>query len=190
MAALNHAVVHAATDYDDARRVLLLERRRKILLARSRLLDFTQLLHPHPDFPDDAAKSTYEIGPPHPVIAKVLEDVAEGREKRVIIVCPPRIGKTELASKSFPAWFGGKFPDKSLIAATYNEKYAWDLGRAVRDNFRHPAFNQIFPDVTLKKQSQASDRLQTSRGGIIVFVGRGGTITGRGGDLIDRKSVV
>src|SRR3546814_4215257 len=46
------------------------------------------------------------------------------------------------------------------------------------------AYQQIFPNVRFRKGSQAADRLQTEEGGLIAFVGRGGSITGRGADLM------
>ena len=47
-----------------------------------------------------------------------------------------------------------------------------------------PPYAQVFPGTTLKTDSKASDRLETTEGGILAFVGRGGTTTGRGGDLL------
>src|SRR3546814_17224254 len=46
------------------------------------------------------------------------------------------------------------------------------------------AYQQIFPNVRFRKGSQAADRLQTEEGGLIAFVGRGGSNTGRGADLM------
>jgi predicted phage terminase large subunit-like protein len=48
---------------------------------------------------------------------------------------------------------------------------------------QHPGSKQAFPDLVLKSDSAASDRLETTLGGVIAFVGRGGTTTGRGADL-------
>jgi predicted phage terminase large subunit-like protein len=53
----------------------------------------------------------------------------------------------------------------------------------VRDVIQHPATTQAFPALQLKSDSAASDRLETTDGGVIAFVGRGGTTTGRGADL-------
>jgi len=47
-----------------------------------------------------------------------------------------------------------------------------------------PAYQLVFPGVTLKDDSRAADRLRTAQGGAVFFVGRGGAITGRGGDLL------
>jgi len=54
----------------------------------------------------------------------------------------------------------------------------------VRDIMLSPAYAQVFPDTRLKVDSAASDRLETVQGGVMAFVGRGGTTTGRGGDVL------
>lgn len=167
------------------------ERLRAVLLrllavdkARVDLIAFTKLMRPTPDEPDDATRSQYQDERFHRVMAAGLEELEKGNFKRLIITIPPRHGKTELASKSFIAWFVGRQPRKSVIFGTYNEKFSGDIGRAVRDTMRHPAYAQVFPDARLKEDSQAADRLETTLGGVLAFVGRGGTTTGRGGDLL------
>jgi predicted phage terminase large subunit-like protein len=97
---------------------------------------------------------------------------------------PPRHGKTKLSSHLFPAWFVGKHPEKSIIVATYGEKFAWDHGRAVRDLIESPLYRQVFPNTRLKTGSASQERLETEQGGILFFLGRGSGATGRGADVI------
>ena len=40
----------------------------------------------------------------HRQIIDKLEAVERGEIKRLMIFCPPRLGKSELVSKRFPAW--------------------------------------------------------------------------------------
>src|SRR3546814_15427793 len=70
------------------------------------------------------------------------------------------------------------------MAATVTQPFAEDCGRDVRSIMNSKAYQQIFPNVRFRKGSQAADRLQTEEGGLIAFVGRGGSITGRGADLM------
>jgi len=163
---------------------LVLKRLIACLAARDSLLAFTRLMMPKPEEPDDPDFSRYEAQKFHEIMAAALEELEAGRYKKLIIQIGPRHGKTELASKKFAAWLAGRNPHKSLIFGTYNEKFSQDIGRAVRDIIMSPQFAQVFPDVTLKDDSQASDRLETNKGGIFAFVGRGGTTTGRGGDFL------
>jgi predicted phage terminase large subunit-like protein len=162
----------------------VLKRLIAILDAEQDMLAFTRLMMPVPDHADDPDFSRYVPQRFHKVICAALEELEEGRIKRLIISLPPRHGKTQLASKMFPAWFAGRNPHKSLIFGTYNEKFAGDIGRSVRETMLSAAYAQVFPEVILKDDSQASDRLQTVQGGMLAFVGRGGTTTGRGGDVL------
>lgn len=169
---------------DQARYELVLKRLIAVLAAHDEMLAFTKLMMPTPGEPDDPDYTRYEVQRFHAVIAAALEELEAGRYKRLIISLPPRHGKTQLASKMFPAWFVGRNPHLSLIFGTYNEKFSQDIGRAVRDLMLSPAYAQVFPETQLKHESQASDRLETVQGGIMAFVGRGGTTTGRGGDVL------
>lgn len=162
----------------------LLERKKAILQARGDLIAFARFMMPIPDAQDDVSVSLYRPAKHHRVLGAALEEVEKGVYKRLQITLPPRHGKTKLASHLFAAWFIGRNPEKSLICATYSEKFAWDHGRAVRDLIESPLFRQIFPDVRLKSGSASMDRLETEDGGVLFFLGRGSGATGRGADVI------
>jgi predicted phage terminase large subunit-like protein len=174
-----------ASPQDDVRRYeLVLQRLIEIKkIEEGSFLPFVSLTMPTPEYPDDPAKSLYDAQRFHQVMAAALEEVCFGRMKRLIIVMPPRHGKTEAASKRFIPFYCGHNPGKSVIFGTYNDKFSQDIGRAVRDVIQHPATQQVFPNLHLKGDSAASDRLETTDNGVVAFVGRGGTTTGRGADL-------
>lgn len=163
------------------RRELIIHRLLAADAAKTNLLDYTAYTMPDFTNVDDVRLTRYQGAKLHKTLAQVLEDIAEGKKLRVIINCPPRHGKTELASKRFIAWLMGRFPEKSLIFGTYNQTFADDVGRAVRDIATSPQHRQVFPEFGLKEGSAAVDRLETTKDGVISFVGRGGTATGRGG---------
>jgi predicted phage terminase large subunit-like protein len=167
-----------------SRRDLLIERLLAAETAAGALIPFAKFVMPDPNDVDDVAKSQYQDALHHRAIAAALEEVEKGNYQRIIINCPPRHGKTELASKKFLAWYSGRNPSHHAIFGTYNEIYAKDVGRAVRDIIQSPYFAQVFPDYSLKDGSAAADRLETHQGGILAFVGRGGTTTGRGGHIL------
>ena len=96
----------------------------------------------------------------------------------------PRVGKTTLASSMYPAWYIGRHPERSIIVATYNETYSWDLGRKIRDIMQTPQYRQVFPDLQIKKKSAAVNRVETTDGGVVFCVGRGSAVTGRGAHTI------
>lgn len=152
--------------------------------AKQSLIKFTEMTMPDPEDPDNVDKSRYQPVRHHETICAALEEVEKGTYQRLIISMPPRHGKSELASRRFPAWFLGKDPYRQVIFATYNADLAMDFGRSVREIMRQPAFRQVFPGCKLRIGSQSSDRIQTEEGGVANFVGVGGALTGRGADLL------
>lgn len=152
--------------------------------ARDSLIGFTEFTMPDKENPDDAELTRYQAQYFHRALAKALEDVEAGKRLRLIITFPPRHGKSELSSKRFPAWYIGRDPYRYVAVCTYNQTFAEDFGKAVRGIMMGPAYRQVFPGCALKAGSKAADRLETEEGGALFFLGRGGTITGRGADLI------
>lgn len=141
--------------------------------AASHLIPFTEFTLPR-----------YNAGDHHKLIAEKLEAVERGDIDRLMIFAPPRHGKSELASKRFPAWFLGRNPAKEIIAASYNSDLARDFGRSVRNIARDPDFAAIFPGTTLADDSKAADRWNTGQGGGYVAAGVGTAITGRGAHVL------
>lgn len=141
-------------------------------LARSSLLAFTEYTN-----------EQYQRAAHHELIAKKLEAVERGEIDRLMIFMPPRHGKSELASKRFPAWCLGRNPKRQIIAASYNSDLANDFGRNVRNLVAEPEFGQVFSGVTLAPDSQAANRMNTNHGGTYVAAGVGTAVTGRGAHI-------
>lgn len=118
----------------------------------------------------------------HRLIAEKLEAVERGETKRLMIFMPPRHGKSELASVRFPAWFLGRNPERSIIAASYNSDLASDFGYKVREVVRSRYFSNVF-DFGLSADSQAAGRWRTDAGGSYAAAGVGTAVTGRGADV-------
>ena len=168
---------------DSDRRLLLLDRKKAILRARASLIPFARYMSPDPDRRADALHSSYEVARHHRVIGAALEEVEAGRIRRLMISVPPRHGKTKLASMLFPAWYLGRNPRHSVVFATYNDKYAQDVGAVVKTMIQSPLYRHVFPELELRYGGAASDRLSIVGGGDMFCVGVGGTLTGRGGSI-------
>jgi predicted phage terminase large subunit-like protein len=166
------------------RLLLLLKRKRAILRAREDLIAFTELMMPDPDHHEDAEKSLYDPQKFHRVIGAALGEVESEHYRRLMIILGPRFGKTTLASSMFPAWYIGRHPDRSIIVATYNEHYSWDLGRKIQTIMGLPQYAQVFPGAQIKARASAVNRIETTKGGVVFMVGRGSSITGRGAHVI------
>jgi predicted phage terminase large subunit-like protein len=149
-----------------------LKRELETRTARQSLLAFTEYTNP-----------AYQRAQHHEQIAAKLEAVERGDIDRLMIFMPPRHGKSELASKRFPAWCLGRNPKRQIIAASYNSDLANDFGRNVRNIVAEPEFGQVFPSVSLAPDSQAANRMNTNHGGAYVAAGVGTAVTGRGAHI-------
>lgn len=106
-----------------------------------------------------------------------LVDLYRGKRERVLVSFPPRHGKSELISHWFPIWFLSMDPSKKVILASYEQDFATQWGRRVR--------NAIIDfggelGLNLEPSSTAASRWDLTTGGGMLSVGAGGPITGRG----------
>jgi len=120
----------------------------------------------------------------HALMAKKFEAIARGELRRVIINMPPRHTKSEFASYLFPSWYLGLFPQKKIIQCSNTGELAVGFGRKVRNLVGSEAYAKIFPDVTLRQDSKAAGRWSTNKNGEYFAIGVGGTVTGKGGDIV------
>lgn len=125
----------------------------------------------------------YKVGPHHRRLAKIFEDVAAGKKKRVIVNIAPRHGKSELISYLAPAWFLGKYPHKKVIMASHTADLAVDFGRRVRNLVADDKYKDIFPQIELQQDSKSASRWGTNFKGEYFAIGVGGALAGRGADL-------
>jgi predicted phage terminase large subunit-like protein len=125
----------------------------------------------------------FKVGPHHRKLAKIFQDVLEGKKKRVIINIAPRMGKSEFSSYLFPAYFLGRYPEKKIIMATHTASLSEDFGRRVRNLIESEEYLEIFPDTVVADDQKAAGKWSTGAGGQYYAVGVGGALAGRGADL-------
>src|SRR5580704_11953978 len=75
--------------------------------AKSSLISFTEYTY-----------RRYETAAIHRQIAEQLERVERGEIDRLMLLVPPRHGKSELASRRLPAWYLGRHPERQFISAS------------------------------------------------------------------------
>ena len=123
-------------------------------------------------------------GQHHALMAQKFEEIASGKIKRLIINMPPRHTKSEFASYLLPAWFLGKFPNKKIIQCSNTAELAVGFGRKVRNLVDGETYAKVFPNVSLRSDSKAAGRWSTNANGEYFAIGVGGTVTGKGADLL------
>lgn len=142
-------------------------------LARASLASYAPLVFP-----------SYQVFKHHSLLMRKLEAVEAGTCRRLMIFMPPRMGKSCTTTEIFPAWYLGRHPDRSVITASYSQEFVEGFGRKVRNYVADPRTRAVFPELQLAEDSQSVRRFDTTAGGSYFAVGRGGAITGRGGDLV------
>jgi hypothetical protein len=124
------------------------------------------------------------VGEHHRIIAKALDRVVSGDCKRLMIAMPPRHGKSQMGSYLFPAYIMGKKPDAKLIVGSHTADLAQRFGRMIRNLVDDEKYKELFPGMTLSVDSKAAGRWNTAQGGEAFFIGKGGAMTGRGGNIV------
>ena len=74
-----------------------------------------------------------------------LADVVAGRSPRLMLTMPPRHGKSELASRRFPAYALGRYPDLSVISTSYAADLSSRMNRDVQRVIDSPEYRELSP---------------------------------------------
>jgi len=107
------------------------------------------------------------------VLATILEKVASGDVKRLLIQLPPRHSKSELVSRLFSAYYLARNPSHFVGINSYSAELAYTLSRASRENY-------IKCGGVVRDDAAAVKHWETPEGGGMWAAGVGGSITGKG----------
>lgn len=118
------------------------------------------------------------------MICEQFDRVVSGEVDRLLLLCPPQHGKSQIASRRFPAYVLGRDPTRDIISASATAELAEGFGRDVRNCIASQEYRNVFPDTRLAEDSQAKGRWNTAQGGSYYAVGIGGQLFGRGGMAI------
>lgn len=107
------------------------------------------------------------------VLAAVLQRVADGEIKRLMVFMPPRHGKSEEISRLFSAYFLSRYPHRWVAISSYAAELAFTLSRAARENY-------VNAGCEMKVGSGSLAHWETGSGGGLFAAGVGGPFTGKG----------
>jgi predicted phage terminase large subunit-like protein len=117
-------------------------------------------------------------------ITHQLERVRSGETRRLIITLPPRNLKSITASVAFPAFALGHDPSLRIVCASYSQDLAAKHGRDFRTILEMPWDQALFPQTRIDPHKNTETEIQTTGLGYRLSTSVGGTLTGRGGNLI------
>ena len=119
----------------------------------------------------------YRFYRPHAELVKQLQRVISGECKRLIVSCPPRLGKSTLSSKLLPAAYLLAHPERYVAICSYSAELAEGFSREAREYYKASG-GMIDPS------NQSVNRWGTEGGGGCWATGVGGSVTGRSASLI------
>ena len=129
----------------------------------------------------------FVIGEHHEIICEALERVLKGELKRLIINIAPRYGKTELAVKAFISHGLALNPSAKFIHLSYADDLALDNSETVKDLIQTDYYQQLFPEVQIKKDAKAKNKWYTTLNGGVLARAAGGQVTGFGAGKVDEE---
>jgi predicted phage terminase large subunit-like protein len=115
-------------------------------------------------------------------IAWQLDRISNGEIQRLIVTIPPRHLKSIMISIAWVAWCLGKAPEMRFICLSYSSELAAKLSRDCRQVMQSDWYQAVFPGTVLLRSTETE--LETHEGGGRFATSVGGTLTGRGGDVI------
>ena len=116
-------------------------------------------------------------------VTDALQDVAEGKLRRLMLFMPPRHGKSMTVSETFASYFIGRHPTSHVIIVSYGDALAMQFGRRNKQLVQQYGKELFDISVSSDQSSKVDWELARTHGGV-TSVGIGGSITGRGASLL------
>ena len=131
-----------------------------------------------------AIDTNYKFGTHLKRLGSLLMEVEQNVKNRIAVSMAPRMGKSQMISIYYPAWYLGKHPDHKVIVASHTADLAVVMARKVRNLINTPEYKAIFPKTNIASDAKAAAQWNTTKGGEYFAIGVGGALAGRGAHLI------
>ena len=131
-----------------------------------------------------AIDANYKFGAHLKRLGGLLMEVEQNIKNRIAVSMAPRMGKSQMISIYYPAWYLGKHPDHKVIVASHTADLAVVMARKVRNLINTPEYKAIFPNTSIASDAKAAAQWNTTKGGEYFAIGVGGALAGRGAHLI------
>ncbi|OIN58001.1 terminase large subunit [Arsenicibacter rosenii] len=122
----------------------------------------------------------------HEIMAGQLDGFAKGEFKKMMVFVPPQHGKSELSTRSLPAYLFGRNSALKIAVLSYSASKAKKFNREIQARITSNGYRALFPEVRLAtakdeaatRTTEEFDVLGDKGTGSLKSVGRGGPLTG------------
>ncbi len=122
----------------------------------------------------------------HEAMADKLHRFATGEYKKMMIFVPPQHGKSELSTRSLPAYLFGLNSAFKIAVLSYSASKAKKFNREIQARMTAPAYRALYPSVRLAsakdeaatRTTEEFDVFGPNGNGSLKSVGRSGPLTG------------
>ncbi|WP_426292006.1 phage terminase large subunit [Dyadobacter endophyticus] len=161
---------------------LEIEKRKKLtrLATQGKFIDYVRY------FFKEMYGRKFVVNRHHDQICELLARVLKGEVTKAMINIAPRYAKTELAVKNFISHGLALNPSAKFIHLSYSDDLALDNSEGVKAIVEHEKFQEIFPEVVIKKDSRSKKKWYTTEGGGVYATSAAGQVTGFGAGQVDR----
>ena len=121
----------------------------------------------------------------HKKMFEALQNVVDGKCRRLIINIAPRYGKTELVIKSFISWCFALNPKCRFLHLSYSDILVNDNSETIRSIMLEKLYTTLFPQSALASEKGSAKRWKTKAGGELYAVSTQGQVTGFGAGNVD-----
>lgn len=117
-------------------------------------------------------------------IAYQLERCRRGEIRRLIITLPPRNLKSICTSVAFAAFVLGHDPTRRVVCVSYSQDLTAKHARDCRTVMESSWYRLLFPKTRIDPRKNSEAEFEMTERGYRLGTSVGGTLTGRGGNLI------
>lgn len=142
-------------------------------LARRNYADYCEYVH----------RGKWKPYPVHRLLCEKLEGVVRGEVKRLIISMPPRHGKSQTVSETFPSYYISKFPDRKVILTSRDDTLATRFGLSNRRKIEEFGLDLFGVEIRFGSSSATNWALENHSGYVLSAPIMGG-IVGSGANLL------
>lgn len=142
-------------------------------LARRNYADYCEYVH----------RGKWKPYAPHKLICGKLEAIMRGEIKRLIILMPPRHGKSQTVSETFPSYYISKYPDRKVILTSRDDTLAGRFGLYNRRKIEEFG-RELFGTQIRRGSSSLTNWALDGHNGYVLSAPIMGGITGSGAHLL------